>query len=151
MYSITFFFFFNPSLIEHELKYLKNIQWTRKFRNAIMLPLIYYSKFNSNFDHDLNKLLESFSPISKKISATQLCRVGQKIKNTNTELNWIKTKKIENMFKLSLNSSQTTLDSWKLHEIQAFCKLLFVIDNLIFITINWIKKTRIDDKSFELF
>lgn len=44
---------------------------------TLMLPLIYYSKFNSNFDHDLNKLLESFSPISKKISATQLCRVEQ--------------------------------------------------------------------------
>ena len=40
------------------------------------VPLIYYSKFNSNFDHDLNKLLESFSPISKKISATQLCPLG---------------------------------------------------------------------------
>ncbi len=44
---------------------------------SLMLLLIYYSKFNSNFDHDLNKLLESFSPISKKISATQLCRVEQ--------------------------------------------------------------------------
>ena len=59
----------------------------KKIQERLMLPLIYYSKFNSNFDHDLNKLLESFSPISKKISATQLCRVGQKIKNTNTELN----------------------------------------------------------------
>ena len=44
-----------------------------RIANANAVPLIYYSKFNSNFDHDLNKLLESFSPISKKISATQLC------------------------------------------------------------------------------
>ena len=44
---------------------------------TLMLPVIYYSKFNSYFDHDLNKLLESFIPISKKISATQLCRVEQ--------------------------------------------------------------------------
>ena len=47
-----------------------------RIANANAVPLIYYSKFNSNFDHDLNKLLESFSPISKKISATQLCPLG---------------------------------------------------------------------------